>query len=63
MFVLKVEVIGVGGFSGQFVKVCVIEVICYLVQCSNGVFKIIGVGGISSFEDVIEKLDVGVDFI
>lgn len=59
----KVEAIGAGGLSGQPVKARATEVIRYLAQRSNGAFKIIGVGGISSPEDAIEKLDAGADLI
>lgn len=59
----KVEAIGAGGLSGKPVKERATEVIRYLAQRSNGDFKIIGVGGIASAEDALEKLEAGADLI
>jgi len=55
----KVQAIGNGGLSGQPVKARSTEVIKYLSEKSNKAFPIIGVGGIHSAEDAIEKLDAG----
>ena len=55
----KVEMIGNGGLSGKPVKDRSTEVIKYLADKSNKTFPIIGVGGIHSAEDAIEKLDAG----
>jgi dihydroorotate dehydrogenase len=55
----KVEVIGNGGLSGKPVRDRSTEVIKYLTDKSNKAFPIIGVGGIHSAEDAIEKLDAG----
>ena len=55
----KVEVIGNGGLSGKPVRARSTEVIKYLADKSNRAFPIIGVGGIHSAEDALEKLDAG----
>jgi len=55
----KVELIGNGGLSGKPVKERSTEVIKYLSDKSNKAFPIIGVGGIHSAEDAIEKLEAG----
>jgi len=55
----KVEAIGNGGLSGKPVRVRSTEVIKYLSDKSNRAFPIIGVGGIHSAEDALEKLDAG----
>jgi len=52
-----------GGLSGQPVKNRSTEVIRYLSGKSNKAFPIIGVGGIHSAEDAIEKLEAGADLI
>ena len=52
---LWVEAIGNGGLSGQPVKARSTEVIRYLSEKSKKAFPIIGVGGIHSAEDAIEK--------
>lgn len=58
-----VESIGAGGLSGKPVKNRSTEVIRYLADKSNKSFPIIGVGGIHSAEDALEKLDAGADLI
>ena len=55
----KVEVIGNGGLSGRPVGLRSTQVIKYLADKSNRAFPIIGVGGIHSAEDALEKLDAG----
>jgi dihydroorotate dehydrogenase len=55
----KVDAIGNGGLSGKPVRIRSIEVIKYLADKSNKAFPIIGVGGIHSAEDALEKLDAG----
>ena len=55
----KVEAIGNGGLSGKPVRVRSTEVIKYLADKSNRAFPIIGVGGIHSAEDALEKQDAG----
>tara|TARA_B110000285_G_scaffold225681_1_gene284291 strand:+ start:3679 stop:4764 length:1086 start_codon:yes stop_codon:yes gene_type:complete len=58
-----VESIGAGGLSGKPVKNRSTEVIRYLSEKSNKAFPIIGVGGIHSAEDAIEKIKAGADLI
>jgi dihydroorotate dehydrogenase len=58
-----IETIANGGLSGKPVKNRSTEVIKYLSEKSNKAFPIIGVGGIHSAEDAIEKLDAGADLI
>lgn len=55
--------IGNGGLSGKPVKNKSTEVIRYLAEKSNKSFAIIGVGGIHSAEDALEKLDAGADLV
>lgn len=52
-----------GGLSGKPVRSRSTEVIRYLSERSNGSFVIIGVGGIHSPEDAIEKLNAGASLI
>ena len=59
----KLEAIGNGGLSGKPVKDRSTEVIKYLADKSNKAFQIIGVGGIHSAEDAIEKLDAGATLV
>ena len=59
----KLETIGNGGLSGKPVKDQSTEVIKYLADKSNKAFPIIGVGGIHSAEDAIEKLDAGATLV
>lgn len=58
-----IEEIANGGLSGQPLKKRSTEVIRYLSEKSNKAFPIIGVGGIHSVEDAIEKLNAGADLI
>jgi dihydroorotate dehydrogenase len=58
-----IESIGMGGLSGKPVKDRSTEVIRFLSQISNKTFPIIGVGGIFTAEDALEKLDAGADLI
>jgi len=55
----KVDAIGNGGLSGKPVRARSTAVIKYLADKSNRAFPIIGVGGIHSAEDALEKLDAG----
>ena len=55
--------IGNGGLSGKPLKSRSTQVIRYLADKSNKAFPIIGVGGIYSAEDAIEKLDAGADLV
>ncbi len=52
-----------GGLSGRPVKNRSTEVIRFLAQKSNRAFPIIGVGGIHSAEDALEKLDAGASLV
>tara|TARA_B100000809_G_C15014504_1_gene486163 strand:- start:153 stop:1088 length:936 start_codon:yes stop_codon:yes gene_type:complete len=55
--------IGNGGLSGQPIKEKSTKVIRYLSEKSNQSFPIIGVGGIHSAEDALEKLEAGADLV
>jgi dihydroorotate dehydrogenase len=57
------ENIGAGGLSGKPLTKRSTEVIRFLHEKSNGAFPIIGVGGIHSPEDAIEKLEAGAKLI
>ena len=52
-----------GGLSGKPLKNRATEVIRFLSEQSNKAFPIIGVGGIHSAEDAIEKLEAGASLI
>ena len=52
-----------GGLSGKPLTERSTEVIRFLSQKSNKAFPIIGVGGIHSAEDALEKLDAGADLV
>ncbi len=58
-----VEAMGAGGLSGKPLKDRSTEVIRYLHQHSGGAFPIIGVGGISSAADALEKLQAGASLV
>ena len=58
-----VENAGAGGLSGKPLRERSTEVIRYLKQKSANAFPVIGVGGIHSAEDALEKLDAGADLI
>ncbi len=55
--------IGNGGLSGQPIKDKSTSVIKYLSDKSNKSFPIIGVGGIHSAQDALEKIDAGADLV
>ena len=57
------EAIGNGGLSGKPIRDQSTKVIKYLAEKSNKAFPIIGVGGIHSAEDAIEKLEAGADLV
>ena len=59
----QLEAIGNGGLSGQPIKDKSTRVIKYLSDKSNKSFPIIGVGGIHSANDAIEKLNAGADLV
>ena len=52
-----------GGLSGKPLSKRSTEVIAYLKTKSNNAFPVIGVGGIHSVEDAMEKLDAGADLL
>ncbi|HAQ37576.1 MAG TPA: quinone-dependent dihydroorotate dehydrogenase [Saprospiraceae bacterium] len=58
-----VEMIGSGGLSGLPLKHRSTEIIRYIVQRSNGSIPVIGIGGIQSAEDAIEKLEAGASLL
>ena len=55
----QVEKIGAGGLSGLPIRDKSTEVIRYVTKKSGNAIPIIGVGGIHSAEDAIEKLQAG----
>ena len=59
----KIEEIANGGLSGLPIKNRSTKVIRYLAEKSGKAFPIIGVGGIFTPEDAIEKLDAGADLV
>ena len=59
----QLNLIGKGGLSGRPVKNRSTEVIRYLSKNSNKSFPIIGVGGIHSAEDALEKIDAGATLV
>jgi dihydroorotate dehydrogenase len=59
----EIEKIGAGGLSGKPLTNRSTEVVRYLAEKSNKSFSIIGVGGIHSEKDALEKLDAGADLI
>jgi len=61
--VQMVESLGAGGISGKPLTNRSTEVIRYLHEKSDAAFPIIGVGGIHSPEDAIEKLKAGASLI
>ena len=59
----EVQEMGAGGLSGKPLTNRSTEVIRYLSEKSNRAFPIIGVGGIHSPEDALEKLRAGASLI
>lgn len=55
--------LGSGGLSGKPLTNRATEVIRYLHQQSNGAFPIIGVGGIHTVDDAIEKIKAGATLV
>ncbi len=60
---VDIEKLGMGGLSGKPLTKRSTEVIRYLKTKSNNAFPVIGVGGIHSAEDALEKLKAGADLI
>lgn len=59
----KVKTIGNGGLSGKPISKRSTEVIRFISAKTNGTMPIIGVGGIISPDDALEKLDAGASLI
>ena len=59
----RLQEIGNGGLSGQPIKNRSTKVIKYLADNSNKSFPIIGVGGIHSAADALEKIEAGADLV
>jgi len=59
----EIAAFGSGGLSGKPLTERSTEVIRYLKTKSNNAFPVIGVGGIHSAEDAIDKIKAGADLI
>lgn len=59
----EIKAIGNGGLSGMPLRNRSTEVIRYLAEKSAKAFPIIGVGGIFTAQDAIEKLEAGADLV
>ncbi|RLD83875.1 MAG: dihydroorotate dehydrogenase (quinone) [Bacteroidetes bacterium] len=59
----EIKKFGNGGLSGKPLKNRSTEIIRYIVQKSNNAFPVIGVGGIMTSEDAIEKLEAGASLV
>ncbi|MFQ5584314.1 MAG: quinone-dependent dihydroorotate dehydrogenase [Calditrichia bacterium] len=59
----EIEKIGPGGLSGKPLAKKSTEVIRYLAGKSGGLFPIIGVGGIHSEQDALEKIEAGASLV
>ena len=59
----RLDSIGNGGLSGEPITDKSTKVIKYLADKSNKAFPIIGVGGIHSAQDALDKIDVGADLV
>lgn len=59
----EIQAIGNGGLSGAPVKGRATDVIRYLHKKSGGKFPIVGVGGIRTAQDAIEKLEAGASLV
>ena len=59
----QLTAIGNGGLSGKPIKDRSTATIQYLSDKSNKSFPIIGVGGIHSAEDALEKIKAGADLV
>ncbi|WP_417860539.1 quinone-dependent dihydroorotate dehydrogenase [Winogradskyella sediminis] len=59
----RLKAIGNGGLSGQPIKEKSTKVIKYLADNSHKAFPIIGVGGIHSAADALEKIEAGADLV
>ena len=59
----QLDAIGNGGLSGVPVREKSTQVIKYLSEKSKGSFPIIGVGGIHSAQDALDKLEAGASLV
>lgn len=59
----RLEKIGPGGLSGQPLRKRSTSVIRYIYRKTNGTLPIIGVGGIASPDDALEKLNAGASLV
>jgi dihydroorotate dehydrogenase len=59
----EIEKIGAGGLSGQPLTHRATEVIRYLCEKSDNTFPVIGVGGIGSPKDALEKRSAGASLV
>jgi len=59
----RIKEMGAGGLSGKPLTKRSTEVIRYIHQKSNGLIPIVGVGGIHTAEDAIEKLEAGASLV
>ncbi len=59
----EIEKFGMGGLSGKPLTERSTEVIRYLKTKSNNAFPVIGVGGIHSAKDALDKIKAGADLI
>lgn len=59
----EIDQIGAGGLSGKPLTSRSTEVIRYIHQKSGGTIPIVGVGGIHSAEDALEKLNAGASLV
>jgi len=59
----ELEKFGAGGLSGKPLSKRSTEVIRYLKQKSGNAFPVIGVGGINSVKDAMEKFEAGADLV
>jgi dihydroorotate dehydrogenase len=59
----EIEAFGAGGLSGKPLTARSTEVISYLHRNSGGSFPIIGVGGIMTADDAVEKIEAGASLV
>ena len=59
----RIENIGYGGLSGEPLKERSTEIIRYISKSTNGKMPVIGVGGIMSPDDAVEKIEAGATLV
>lgn len=59
----KIEQIGNGGLSGKPLKERSLDIISYIHKNTNGKLPIIGVGGIETTQDALDKLNAGASLV